>query len=110
MLDVDCETKDRLLAKKRVCIDLERYRIVQFVTIVRCFKCQAFGHMSGRCPGVLTCVKCSGDHNISDCKSSSVRCSNCYFKDQEADCEHRADSLDCPEYQIYRQSILPKRL
>lgn len=110
LLDVDKRTSDLLLSRKRLCIDFERYRVVQHVTIVRCFKCQTFGHMSGQCPGTLTCAKCSGEHSTKDCKSPLTQCSNCYFKDANADCAHRADSSECPEFRSYRDSVLPKRL
>lgn len=85
LIDVDRETSQRLLEKRRVCIDYERYRVVEFVTITRCFKCQEFGHMSGQCKGELRCPKCSEGHKLSDCKSSLNQCSNCYFRDKDGD-------------------------
>lgn len=110
LIDVDKELSERLLDKRRICIDYERYRVVQFVTIIRCFKCQEFGHMSGQCKGELRCPKCSDEHMLADCKSLETRCANCYFSDKDSECSHRADSPDCPAFKNYRGSLLPQRL
>lgn len=48
LIDVDDQVKKLLLEKKRICVDYDRYRVVEFVNIVRCFKCQAFGHVASR--------------------------------------------------------------
>lgn len=49
LLDVYMEVGNQLISKKRVCIDMERYRVVDFFLIIRCFRCQTFGHMPSRC-------------------------------------------------------------
>lgn len=110
LLDTDLKTSEKLLARKRICVDFERYRIVQHVAIVRCFRCQRYGHMSGRCQETQVCAKCSEEHRTADCKSSKVQCSNCYFRDPSSDIDHRADGIDCPVFKEYRLSCLPKRL
>lgn len=43
LIDVDKRCKDFLLCKKRICIDFERYRVVEFVSIARCHNCQFLG-------------------------------------------------------------------
>lgn len=45
LVDVDDKGKNYFLKKKRICLDYERYRMVEFITIMRCFKCQVFGHI-----------------------------------------------------------------
>lgn len=110
LLDVDRKTRECLLNRKRVCIEYERYRVVQHITMVRCFKCQVFGHMTGKCTGTQACAICSEDHQTKGCKSDTLKCSNCYSRDPSADHNHRADSADCPVFKEYRQSVMPKRL
>lgn len=109
LIDTDELGKDILLERKRLCIDFERYRIVQFLPIVRCYKCQQFGHYASNCKNRQQCVKCSDDHSIKDCKSSTECCANCYFKNASGDTAHRADSPDCPVYKEERNKLLPNR-
>ena len=48
MISADETTKDYLLQKKRICLNYDRIRIVQYIPIIRCFNCQAFGHMKNK--------------------------------------------------------------
>lgn len=110
IVDVDPEGADFLVERRRVCIDLERYRIVSFVPIIRCHKCQAFGHMRQKCTDIEKCPKCAGDHALKDCTIKDESCINCARRDDETDTSHRADSMDCPCYQAYRSELLSQRL
>lgn len=109
MLDVDDEGRKCLLKSKRICIDFNRYRIVDFVSIARCFRCQEFGHYAGQCKNDIRCVKCSEPHHHRDCKAAELKCINCYFADALGDCSHAADNPDCPAYQKYRKTMIPDR-
>lgn len=109
LLDVDKDSKKLLLAKRRICLDYERYRVVEFVPIVRCYKCQAYGHRSDNCENDLHCVKCADAHYFKDCKNDVIQCANCYFEDASGKCDHRADSPDCPIFQQYRNKLIPSR-
>lgn len=110
LIDVNTEGRDLLLSKKRICLDFERYRVVEFVSIIRCFKCQQFGHHAGICKSIQHCVRCAGNHSIDQCTSDSECCANCYFQDKDSDCAHRADSNVCPVFKEYRNKLLPSRL
>lgn len=109
LIDVDSRGKEILLDQRKICIDFERYRVVEHVSITRCFRCQKYGHYAGQCTGVTHCVRCADEHDEKDCKSVEIRCANCYFENQEGDCNHRSDSPDCPAFQKYRMSLLAKR-
>lgn len=109
LIDLDMESKRALLSAKRVCIDFDRYRIVEFVSIMRCYRFQKFGHISNNCKDEMHCPKCAGEHLIKDCKTETTCCSNCYFEDCTFGHEHRADSTNCPVFIKYRESLLPRR-
>lgn len=111
IIDVDNDCFDYLIERRRICINFERYRLVEYVQITRCFKCQAFGHVAMRCTNdQQVCSKCSGYHQTKDCTSESEVCVNCSKDDGVLDSDHRADSIDCPIYKKYRESLLSKRL
>ena len=56
---------------------------------LKCFKCQKFGHMANGCKQKKdTCNKCSGEHKMADCTSSTTKCANCKG-------DHAASSRDC---------------
>ena len=50
--------------------------------IVRCFKCQKFGHISAKCQSAEKCGHCSENHLIRDCpnKNQESKCANCNLK------------------------------
>lgn len=108
LLDVDSDCFDCLIERKRICINLERYKVVEFVQITRCFKCQKFGHLASKCTGIQRCVKCSGEHHLKECGSSEEVCANCK-DDDDVDAAHRADSVQCPSFLTYRGGLLSAR-
>lgn len=111
MIGVGKEVAQFLIKKRRICIDLERYRVVGFVPIIRCFNCQTFGHIASKCEKETKCVKCAGEHLLRDCNVDSEMCVNCMsVTDLDIDADHRADSPDCPQFKAYRADQLAKRL
>ncbi|VVC46512.1 Zinc finger, CCHC-type [Cinara cedri] len=64
---------------KRVYLGMSCCRVEEFSDVVRCFKCQRFGHRTTKCPASSdTCGKCAEvGHQAKDCKSNASRCANC---------------------------------
>lgn len=113
VVDVDDESFASLIERRRLCIDFDRFRVVEYIQIMRCYKCQEYGHMASRCSGVLKCTKCAGEHGQIDCKSVIEACANCLKEkddDETVDSEHRADSPDCPCFKKYRETLFSRRL
>lgn len=111
LLGVGKEFMEYLINSKRICIDMERYRVVKFVPIVRCFKCQTFGHILSKCDKEIKCLNCAGKHFVKDCNVDTVVCANCKQNgDNTLEISHKADSLDCPVFKKYRDELLAKRL
>lgn len=110
IINVDAEGADVLVLRRPVCIDLERYRIVRFVPIVHCYRCQAYGHVVIQCTDSEKCVKCAGDHGLKECTKTEESCINWARRDDDRDVAHRADSIECPCYQEYRTELLSRRL
>ena len=65
---------------------------------VRCFKCQAYGHMASACKGKERCARCSAaGHNSSSCEASKPRCT--------CGGEHEAWSRECPRLEAERKKV-----
>lgn len=48
--------------------------------IVQCYKCQGYNHIARNCHRNPKCLKCSGDHLVSNCivrNESQYKCANC---------------------------------
>lgn len=98
---VECSPKVRelLREKGRVFVEWSSCRVVDFARPLRCFKCLAYGHMSGGCKSETVCEHCGGfGHNkgVCDKKGEPVVCVNC--KRAKRECGHDVRSRDCPVY------------
>lgn len=109
IIDVDEAGRKILVNRKRVCIYFERYRVVDYIQINRCFKCQAFGHMALNCKGDQHCSKCAGDHKVAVCTSDFEKCVNCIDAGRTESFDHRADSNGCPIYRGLRNDAIVNR-
>ena len=78
-------------------VDNIYYRTQKFIQtgiqIIRCFKCQKFGHISMNCKSDTACGHCTDIHKYKDCtmKHEAPKCVNC----SEA---HTSDSTSCTAY------------
>ncbi|KAH9360249.1 hypothetical protein HPB48_019833 [Haemaphysalis longicornis] len=46
--------------------------------VVRCYKCQRYGHIARTCRGTLRCKTCSGPHDYKECLTKrQPKCANC---------------------------------
>lgn len=80
----------RLVVGKSLYIGMSRCRVKEYVDVVRCFKCQHFGHKASKCQAkVDTCGRCAVQgHRAKDCQSALVKCANCglRFQSGHKDC------------------------
>ena len=58
---------------------------------LRCYRCQGYGHTSGKCLLEAICARCAGSHSSKQCTSEKVCCTNCLG-------DHTARSARCPVY------------
>ncbi|KAM7306840.1 uncharacterized protein ISCGN_010498 [Ixodes scapularis] len=69
--------------------------------LLRCFKCQRFGHGSRSCRGTNKCAKCSSKEHVADECESEPLCSNC-------EGHHPAYSRSCPVWNQEKEIIALK--
>lgn len=88
-------------------------RVKNFISIVRCYKCQAFGHNSKKCSATKPiCSWCSGFHDVSQCISTNQngQCINCERSKADGNnninTEHPANSSNCNIFKAYKLRII----
>ena len=100
-----------LVNKGRIFMLWRVYRVKEYLNIIRCFKCHAYGHFAKFCnaPDQL-CETCgSKDHLKTNCdKKEAPRCANC-VRFKRRDVNHDVRNKSCPEYvkylEIYRNKL-----
>lgn len=89
-------TKDKLF------IDWATCRFVDDVEVVRCLKCQQYGHVVKYCTEVkVTCAHCAEEHDTRECPKRSLQdfvpvCASC--KRFRKPNDHVTGSSSCPTY------------
>jgi hypothetical protein len=96
---VECSARVRneLRKKERLYVGRQCCRIKDYNPLVRCYNCQAFGHVSKFCKNKVVCPHCSGEHERSRCENKEKPgiCVNCKFARRPY--EHETGDRDCPE-------------
>ena len=111
--EVEPKLFKKLTALKRVCVGYSLCPVKDRVMVIRCFKCNRFGHGQRQCRNEATCAACDGPHNTANCTQHDVKCSNCDWVNQKRknrnqepiDGQHRADSVSCPQYLRMRRMV-----
>ena len=62
--------------------------------IKQCYNCLEFGHKANECKNEVRCKRCSGNHNLKDCKTDNLNCHNC--RRAKMTCNHSPTSQQCP--------------
>lgn len=66
--------------------------------ILRCGRCQAFGHHRLCCSSAYRCGRCASQHATSACTSNIILCANCQGS-------HEAKAATCPAREAHKQRL-----
>lgn len=102
-LRIDLMSFKKVMKSERVNIGWSRCRIYEHVDVMRCYKCNGYGHIAQNCKCEnFACPLCAGDHQLQDCKADpqNHKCINCIRENSktnyDADVNHCALSTKCP--------------
>ena len=89
-----------LIQEKYLNFNFLTVTVKPFLTIIRCYNCQNFGHFSTACNFETVCATCSETHKTTDCTSESQLCVNCFHHSRDIQqSRHCASSSQCHTYQ-----------
>lgn len=80
-----------------ICLGYEMFEVKPYVPpVLRCYKCQGYGHISSSCRGKQRCPRCAGEHEFEQCRNlDRPKCVNC------GSLGHSSAYLGCP----YRKQV-----
>ena len=69
---------------------------------IRCYKCNAYGHIAANCANKTKCPRCLGEHSLKECpnKEAEKRCATCNSTN------HHTGQAACPQRKIEKDAIL----
>lgn len=78
IIEVDIRSYRSALSSGQVFVGYDGCSVYDAVEVRRCFNCSGFNHTSSNCKQKIACPRCSGDHAVTDCKSETLKCINCF--------------------------------
>lgn len=98
VIETSARVRNLLRMRDRIFIGWQSCRLKDYNPLVRCFKCQAFGHVSKYCKGQNVCPHCAEDHVLTECpnKEKPLICPNCTAAKKDAN--HAISNPKCPEF------------
>lgn len=101
VIEVEEWIAQHLLRHQRILLGFISCRVSLYLPIIRCNKCQRYGHTDQNCRKTEYCQYCARSHKSIICpvrkSPDKHRCINCYGTPR--DFPHSANSSDCPTFQ-----------
>ncbi|XP_024876853.1 uncharacterized protein LOC112457818 [Temnothorax curvispinosus] len=99
VIEVTPGIRTHLLKDRYIFLDYFACEITDYVRVLQCFKCLAFGHFAKDCRFTTICGHCAGGHETRNCtlRSGAPECGNCKRWLPQAGRQHSAlDNKNCP--------------
>ncbi|XP_011685781.1 PREDICTED: uncharacterized protein LOC105448737 [Wasmannia auropunctata] len=104
VIEVTPGIRSFLLAEGQVFISFSACSVSDFVRVLQCYKCLAFGHMAKNCKFDPLCGHCAGDHETRACTAEEGPpvCGNCRRWTSRDERHSALDGGRCPVLQRRR--------
>lgn len=99
VMEVTPHIRSLLLSDKHVYVNYYACRVSDYVKVLQCFKCLAFGHFAKNCKSTPLCGHCAKPHETKECtkRKESPVCGNCRRWTSQVAPQHSAlDGKSCP--------------
>lgn len=93
-----------LIDQRKILLQYQVLHIAECHRVIRCFKCQKYGHFAHKCGRSQVCPICSGPHAAQECTSETQSCNNCKLSNSDNH-NHRADCNTCPIFLAFRKEL-----
>lgn len=77
ILQLDTFTYDKVIKAGNLFVGYDSCSVFDAIEIYRCYKCNEFHHSANNCKNSPVCPLCSENHDLKQCKSKVLCCSNC---------------------------------
>lgn len=98
-MELESEVFELVMKRKSLMVGWFPCRVQECLDVLRCYKCQEFGHKSTNCTKETICAKCGGEHVFQVCQAEKEQCINCMNVNKAAklslDVNHTAWSNTC---------------
>lgn len=103
IMEINSEAYHNIMIDNRMKHQWEIYKVVDHISIKRCYNCNGFNHNATNCKKKLSCAQCAGEHKVNECKSSIKKCINCVVRNEKSelnlDVNHNVWDKCCKVYQ-----------
>lgn len=114
VIEVSPSTRKLIMSKGYLFIGWEKYYVEDYMRVLRCYRCQRYGHMRKDCQTSVPvcCPVCTENHEQKECLAANKKCNNCVLYNSknksELPTDHACYDSCCPVYK-YQLDLLKSK-